>query len=158
VDPVGENRALILLASAVGVGFASGVVPFVNIELFIAYLGVAAPHPLRPLLLVAATAAHMAGKSVLYLAGRETDRLPMGAFRRRVERARAKIAGRPSLGAVTIAVSAAAGFPPFYFVTVASGVVRYRFLHWLLIGFLGRLLRFAVLLVGPTMLCYGGSS
>jgi len=156
VDVDGGTRTLAYVASAVGVGFASGIVPFVNIEVYVTYLGVTAPHPLRPLLLVVATVAHMLGKSVLYLAGREADRLPIGSFQRRVERARAKIAGRPTLGAATIAVSAVTGFPPFYFVTVASGVVRYRFVHFFLIGLAGRLVRFAVLLAAPGWLGHGG--
>lgn len=148
-------RTLALVASAVGVGVASGVVPFVNIELYVTYLGVTAPAALRPLLLVATTVGHMIGKAVLYIAGREADRLPVGWFQRRVERARAKLADHPELGGATIAASALTGLPPFYFVTVASGVVRYRFGAFLTIGFACRLVRFAVLLYAPTLLCHG---
>ena len=40
--------------------------------------------------------------------------------------------------------SASTGFPPFYVVSVASGALHIQFRRFLLIGFLGRTIRFAI--------------
>jgi membrane protein YqaA with SNARE-associated domain len=145
------SATLLLVASTVAVFVASGVVPLVNAELSVIALGSVAPRPLLPMLLVVATLSHMAGKSLVYLAGRGAERCPIPALRRRAAAARGQVDPRTKFGTIVIFISAAAGVPPFYLVTVASGVLRYPLLHFFLVGFVGRLLRFGALLLLPDL-------
>jgi membrane protein YqaA with SNARE-associated domain len=145
------STTLLLVGSTAAVFVASGVFPLVNAELSVVTLGSVAPRPLLPVLLVVATLSHMVGKALVYLAGRGAERCPIPALRRRVAAARGQVDARTKLGTALIFVSAAAGVPPFYLVTVASGVLRYRFSHFFLVGFAGRLLRFAALLLLPNL-------
>lgn len=146
------TSTFLTFASTVAVFVASAIFPFVNAEVAIVALGTMAPRPLLPLLLVVATLSHMAGKAVTYLAGRGAERLPFPALQRRVAAVRAKLDTRATaVGAPLIFLSAVVGLPPFYLVTVASGVVRYPFLAFFLVGLVGRLLRFGALLYLPQL-------
>jgi membrane protein YqaA with SNARE-associated domain len=152
VDFADPATALLSVLSTIALFVTSGVVPFVNAELAVIALGAMAPPPLLPVLLVVATLAHMAGKSLTYLAGRGTERVPWPWLQRRVAAARERLGDRTrTLGAPLIFVSAVAGLPPVYLVTVASGVVGYRFAGFFLLGFVGRLLRFGALLLLPEL-------
>lgn len=145
------DGTLLTFASTVAVGVASGIVPLVNAELYVVFLGTVAPRPLLPALVVVATLSHMVGKSVMYLAGRSLDRLPNSAFTRRVAAARAKLEHRPALGGALVFTSALTGLPPFYAVAVGSGVVRFPFAGFFALGAAGRLLRFGALVFLPEL-------
>jgi membrane protein YqaA with SNARE-associated domain len=145
------STPLLMFASTVAICFASAIIPLVNMELFVIFLGSVAPPPLLPALLIVGTLSHMLGKSVMYAAGRAFDKLPPGALKRRVAAAREKVQDRPNLGAAVILTSAFTGLPPFYAVTVLSGVVRYNFLWFFVAGFGGRLLRFGALILLPQL-------
>ena len=150
VDFSDLRTAALTIASIVAIFVASGILPFVNAELSVLALGAMAPPPLLPALLAVATVAHMIGKSLTYLAGRGTERLPWPWLHRRVDAARAKLGDRTrTLGAPLIFFSALVGLPPFYLVTVASGVVGYHFAGYFLLGLVGRLLRFGALVYLP---------
>jgi membrane protein YqaA with SNARE-associated domain len=145
------DTTFLTIVSTIVVSIASGLLPFVNAELFVVFLGTVARGPMLPLLLVLATLGHMIGKALLYLAGRGVDRLPAGAFRRRIEAARTRASAHGAVEGTVVLASAAIGFPPFYLVTVAAGVMGFRFLHFFLLGFAGRLLRFGALLFLPPL-------
>jgi membrane protein YqaA with SNARE-associated domain len=145
------DTPLVAILSTLAVSVASGVLPFVNAELFVLFLGTVAPGGLLPVLLVAATLGHMGGKALTYLAGRSVERLPPGRFRRRVEAARERARAHARVEGALVLASAAIGFPPFYLVTVASGVVGFPFARFFLLGFAGRLLRFAAILWLPQL-------
>ncbi len=139
----------VALAVTLAACFAGAIVPVVNAELYVLSLGAVAPPALLPPLVLAATLAHMAGKAVLYCAGRAADRLPPGRLARRVAAARARLEGRARLGGALVFASAAVGVPPFYAVAVVSGALRYDFRRFVVLGFAGRLLRFAALIALP---------
>lgn len=149
MDFGGYDGALLAFVSTVVIGVASGIIPLVNAELYVLFLGTAAPRPLLPALVVVATLSHMAGKSVMYLAGRSLDRLPDSAFTRRVASARARFGERPALGGALVFASALTGIPPFYAVAVGSGVVGFSFAGFFALGAAGRLLRFGALVFLP---------
>ena len=140
-----------MFASTVAICFASAIIPLVNMELYVIFLGSVAPPPLLPVLLITGTFSHMLGKSVMYAAGRAFDKLPPGALQRRVAAAREKVHDRPNLGAAVILTSAIVGLPPFYAMTVLCGAMRYNFLWFFAAGFLGRLLRFGALIFLPQL-------
>ncbi len=145
------SSTLLAIASTIGLFVLSGVVPIVNAEVSVILLGSVAPPRLLPLLLVIATLSHMVGKSLTYLAGRWAERWGYAPLQRRVAAVRAKLEGRSALGGTIIFISAATGLPPFYVVSVGSGIVRFSFLHYFAFGFAGRLVRFAALLLIPQL-------
>ena len=46
-------------------------------------------------------------------------------------------------------VSASSGFPPFYVVSIAAGMLTFPLLPFIVFGFAGRLIRFAVAVFLP---------
>lgn len=144
-----EAAALLLI------GFASALVPLINIE---AYLGVraslASVDSLWLLSLVAAVG-QILGKLVWYYIG--ASALSWGWVRRRVEKPknlarlelwRRRTHDRPVLAAALVWVSAFTGFPPFAVLAVLAGQLRMSLTLFVVVGLLGRWLRFAVVLGG----------
>lgn len=99
------------------------------------------------------TIGQMVGKVLIYLAGAGAIRMPLreshwerlGIARERLERSR--------IGTVPfLFVSAATGWPPFYFVSLLAGVLRLGLGTFVVPGFLGRLVRFGVIAAFPHLL------
>lgn len=137
------------------VAVASALIPLVNIE---AYLGVraavASVEHVWWLGLVAA-AGQMLGKVVWYYLGRNS--LSWGWVRRRLEKPRnaarldlwtRRTQERPAVAGLLLFVSALTGFPPFAVVSVLAGQLRMSLLLFLLLGLVGRWLRFVAVLGG----------
>ncbi|HEX4978361.1 MAG TPA: VTT domain-containing protein [Nocardioides sp.] len=137
------------------IGFASALVPLINIE---AYLGVrASVASLDSVWLLAFVAAvgQMLGKVVWYYIG--ASALSWGWVRRKVEKPknlarlelwRRRTHDRPVLAAGLVLLSAFSGFPPFAVLAVLAGQLRMNLPLFVLVGLLGRWLRFAVVLGG----------
>jgi membrane protein YqaA with SNARE-associated domain len=136
-------------------GVATAIIPIFNAELFIIFLGTVASRRTLPMLVVVFSVAHMVGKTVLYLAGRLADRLPEGWLRRKVDRARPWIEKHDRVGGAMLLASGLIGFPPFYLVTIAAGVVRMHFVTFFASGLVGRLARFAVIASFPQLIKAG---
>ena len=130
----------------------SGIVPFLNCEVFLLLLAVKAPRHMLVSLIVTTTAGQMFAKSLLYWTGRGVLRLPMP----KEEGLLASISkqlGTGWRGALIIFASAVVGVPPFYAMSIACGALRWSFTSFLLFGFAGRLLRFSAVLLIPPDLC-----
>jgi membrane protein YqaA with SNARE-associated domain len=147
-----------LLATVV-IGFASALVPLINIE---AYLGVRAAVATVGgvwALALAAAAGQMAGKVVWYYLG--ASALSWGWVRRRVEKPknaarlelwRRRTQERPGLTGFLVFVSAFTGLPPFAILSVLAGQLRMSLTLFLVLGLVGRWLRFLGILVGAEWL------
>jgi membrane protein DedA with SNARE-associated domain len=136
----------------------SGVVPFINVEVYLLYVGsIASRADIAPLV-VAAVLGQMCAKSLLYLGGRGVLRIPSRRQQNaRIEAVRARLAGgRWTAGGLTF-VSALFGFPPFYGLSVVAGMLGWPFARFALCGAAGRVLRFSAVLLLP-MLLKGGMS
>lgn len=148
--PFGDFSTPLLTAIwTVVAGIATAIIPVLSAELFVIFLGTVAARRTLPMLIVLFTVAHMLGKTVLYFAGRLADRLPEGWLKHRVDRARPWISRHDRVGGAMLLTSGLLGFPPFYFVTIASGVVRMRFATFFAAGLTGRLARFALIAAFP---------
>ena len=147
------------LLGVLAVGIASALLPFVNIE---AYLGVRGTLPgldgVWALGLVAAFG-QMIGKTVWYYLG--ANALAWGWVRKKVETPkaqarleiwRARTHDRPFAAGVLTFVSASTGFPPFAILAVLAGQLRMNLAVFLVLGLLGRWLRFAAVLGGAEWL------
>ena len=130
----------------------SGVVPFMNAELFLLYVGATANHGQLPALVLLAALGQISAKSLLYYGGRGVLKLPEGRGRARIEALRARLSGgRRTAGSVTF-VSALTGLPPFYAISVIAGTLGWPFLRFVLYGTAGRVLRFSAVLFLPGLL------
>ena len=148
-----EAAALLLI------GFASALVPVINIE---AYLGVRATvASLDSLWLLAFVAAvgQMLGKLVWYRIGASS--LGWSWVRRRIEKPkaqarlelwRARTHERPVVAGAFVLASSLLGFPPFAILAVVAGQLRMSLPLFLTLGLAGRWLRFAGVLGGVAWL------
>ncbi len=126
----------------------SGIVPFVNAELFLLAVAAIAPPSSLWIVVALATLGQMLAKTGMYLGGRGVIRLPfrrgkedLAAVRARVERWRSKD--------LLVFVSASSGLPPFFVLSILAGTLRFPFARFLAAGLAGRLVRFAVLVAVP---------
>ena len=141
--------ALTLLLTTLAVCSASGVLPLVHAELYLASVSAVTSDGLAvPLILVGAVG-QMIGKSAMYLCGRGLVQLPGGRIKRKLAEAERRFKDRRGLGGVVLFVSAATGLPPFYLVTVASGMLNVPFPRFLLLGLCGRVARFSLVVLSP---------
>jgi membrane protein YqaA with SNARE-associated domain len=130
---------------------ASGLIPVVNIEVFLVALAtLSRGEPLTVLLLV--TAGQMIAKYVLYLSGRGLIRLPPGRVQEKVQRARDALESHPKGAESVVLFSAITGLPPFYGMSLAAGALAMPLLRFLLPATAGRLLRFSVVFFAPQLL------
>ncbi len=137
----GDVSPLVILGITMLVAAVGGVVPFSPIEPVL--LGVAAlarPSLLLPAV-VLATACQMASKTLLFAGSRKARHAMSPRRRRLLDRVSARLAGRPGLQIATVLVSACAGFPPFYLVTVLCGAIGLKLRYYLIAGTIGRAIR-----------------
>ena len=136
-----------------GVCALSAVVPIVNSEIYLLAASAMAPRELAIPLVLAAASGQMLGKSIMYFAGVGALRLPSERLRRMVGQveARYQAAGRggATLGGGIILLSAVVGLPPFYVVSIACGLFRIPFAQFFVLGLIGRLVRFGVIVFAP---------
>jgi membrane protein YqaA with SNARE-associated domain len=143
------------LLSILAIGFASALVPIINIE---AYLGIRAAladvSHVWLLGLVAATG-QMVGKLIWYYVGASS--LSWGFIRRRIEQPkqqarlqlwRRRTAERPVAAGGLVFVSALVGVPPFAVLSVVAGQLRMNLALFVALGLSGRWLRFVAVLGG----------
>jgi membrane protein YqaA with SNARE-associated domain len=146
---VGQSLALL------GVSFASALIPLINLEVYLVGLGTVAGTEHVWLLATVAGVGQMVGKLVWYYLG--ANSLRWGWIRRKVEKPKAqaklelwrrRTQERPLVGAVLLFASASTGFPPFAIVAVLAGQLRMNVALFLVVGTVGRTLRFAAFLGG----------
>ena len=142
---------LLLCLTSFAVCGVGALIPFVNTELYLIAAAAMAPRALWVPLVVSGTVGAMVGKVVLYHAGRGVVHLPGERVQRGVEAMRTRLEARPTVGKLLYAASATAGIPPYYVVTVAAGAMRMNFTFFLVVGFVGRLLRFSVVVLLPQL-------
>lgn len=159
-----DRTLLTWLAIAFGLAFATAVVPFGSIELFL--IGLVTRRPDIPFVALGAAIAigQVLGKLVHYYATVGVLRLPRLLSRspspeRRpgrvatwlkwaTERARES----PRWMAGVFGVSSVIGLPPFGLMTVLAGLTRMRVELFLAVGVAGRSVRYSCVAVAPAML------
>lgn len=144
---------ILAYAATLGVAFASALIPVVNIE---AYLVVVADGGAGQIALaVLAAAGQMLGKTLWYVGGAQSTRLPFIQRRlakpkaaARLEKWQQRAEGRPVLTGTLLFASAFTGFPPYAVMCSLAGVLRVHVAVFVITGFAGRLLRFWLVIVG----------
>jgi membrane protein YqaA with SNARE-associated domain len=143
------------LLTLLGLGFASALVPIINIEAYLAVLASVSELGEIWLLSLAAAVGQMAGKLVWYRIG--VSSLGWGWVRRKVEtpKAQARLElwrsrthDRPVAAGSLVLVSAVVGLPPFAVLAVVAGQLKMNLVLFLVLGLVGRWLRFVAVLGG----------
>jgi membrane protein YqaA with SNARE-associated domain len=146
---VGEELALF------GVSVVSALVPLVNIEVYL--VGLAAVRESTGVWFLATVAGlgQMVGKVVWYYIGANSlgwrwvaRRVDTPKGRATLEKWQKRTHDRPLVGATLLFASAAGGFPPFAIIAVLAGQLRMNLPLFLVVGGIGRTLRFAAFLGG----------
>jgi len=128
----------------------SALVPWVNGEVVLLSLAAMAHSPwAKALLALSASAGQMAGKCVLYWAGKGVIPLGSGRVKDTVSAWRVRFEQSPSKLLTLVFVSSAVGIPPFYVVTILAGAFRVHFGAFFTVGACGRILRFGALAFVP---------
>lgn len=131
------------------VGFVSGLVPFINSELYlVAVSPIVARHSLIPIALLTAVG-QMVAKTIIFYAGRGVFKINMGKLEGRIEAVQKKFSEWENKVDLLIFGSATIGLPPFYVVSFVAGALDLHFLRFLVAGLLGRSIRFAVIVYFP---------
>lgn len=134
-----------------GVAVASALVPVINIEIYLLGASALAPPAMVVPLIVAGTLGQVIGKIGLFYAGTGALKLPGKRLRAALEKMNAQMQERPHVGNVLVFVSATAGLPPYYLVTLAAGAARMNLPMFLLVSLVGRLIRFTVVVMVPQL-------
>lgn len=148
---------MVLLLSTLGVGVASAILPFVNIEVYLAGVGVSHPGAYLAIAMMAALG-HTAGKLVWYYAaykGVETawvqKKLNGPKVKPRFDKWVGLMAGRPWYGAAIMFLAAAVGIPPLLVMAAVGGALRMPLWVFVPAVFVGRALRFSAIVAGVTL-------
>ena len=140
--------ALLCLTSFAICGLGA-LLPFVNTEVYLIGAAALMPPALWTPLVVAGSLGAMAGKILLYYAGKGMLKLPWQRAQKGLAKMQARMEERPTVGKLLYSVSAVVGLPPFYVTTLAAGAVGMNFTFFLVVGFIGRLIRFAAVVALP---------
>jgi membrane protein YqaA with SNARE-associated domain len=147
------------LLTLFALGFASALVPVINIEAYLAVRAAVTDVSSVWTLSFVAAVGQMVGKLIWYQIGASS--LGWGWVRRKVEKpkAQARLAlwrdrthQRPVLAGGLVFVSALVGLPPFAVLAVLAGQLRMNLTLFLTLGLVGRWLRFVVVLGGVSWL------
>ena len=147
------------ILSVLVIGFASALVPVINIEAYLSVRAAVGEVQTVWLLGLVAAVGQMGGKLIWYRIGsRSLDwrwvRKKVGTpkAQERLERWRLRTEQRPVLAGVCVLLSAATGLPPFAVISVVAGQLRMNLVLFVTLGLTGRWLRFAGLLGGVGLL------
>ena len=135
-----------------GLTVVSAMFPWVSAEVIVLSLPAVAPSKASLLfLLLTVTAGQMTGKSILYWAGRNGNKVVGGRAGQALSKWRLHLEARPSKAVALVLVSAVVGLPPFYLMTLLAGALRMNFLTYLAAGTAGRFVRFGALVTLPQL-------
>ncbi len=142
-----------LVLTTLVVAFGSALIPFINIEAYLAAVGAAIQDVGVWWVAGAAAVGQTTGKVGLYYASDWAMRLPWikkkmatPKWKESHEKWSRRIHERPNQTALLLFASASLGFPPLYVMAVLAGQLRVRL--WLFIAtcLVGRYIRFLVIL------------
>lgn len=150
---------LVETATLLGLSFVSALTPFVNAEAaLVASQALRDPLPWLPAALAAAVG-QMGAKYLYFRLGwwrsSAESTKPVPPWRRRLtEWSGAMLTRGRWRGIVVLGLSSSVGLPPLLLVSVSAGLARMRTVDFLVVGVLGRAVRFAAVLLGAGQLVH----
>jgi membrane protein YqaA with SNARE-associated domain len=145
-----EHVLVVLGTFAFCVG--SAMIPVLHAEAYLVTASLLAPPELRWWLVIAATVGQMIGKVGMYYGGRGVLLIPGERMKRRIEQATARYRDSKQVGNLLIFVSSSTGFPPFYIISIAAGMMKFPLVQFIVFGLMGRFIRFSVAVFLPQLL------
>jgi membrane protein YqaA with SNARE-associated domain len=139
--------ALGIYAGTLVVGVLSGLVPIVNGEVFLVAM-VLLTGQVWPAIALALLVAigQMIAKVILWkMTSRASEAGKDTRLGRKLEQARGKIEKWKEKPLAVTFISALTGLPPFYIVTLLAAALGVRFRTFLILGIIGRVVRFVVI-------------
>ena len=127
----------------------SAVIPLLHAEAYLVAASLLAPPELRWPLVIAGASGQMLGKVGMYYAGRGVRLIPGERIQRRIQLATERYRDKRQLGNGLVFLSAASGIPPFYLVSIAAGTLTFPLMPFVVLGLVGRFLRFTVAVFLP---------
>jgi membrane protein YqaA with SNARE-associated domain len=121
----------------------------VNAELVLLAAAAALPPKFAIILAMAATLGQMVGKCVMFYGGRGVKFLQRGIVKEKVDAMCLSLQRRNGTVNSFVLTSAATGLPPFYLVSVASGLAGIPITRFFVLGTTGRFLRFYAVVLFP---------
>ena len=134
------------------VAVISGFIPVVNIEVYLVWVAALTPRSQAVGITLLATVGQMTAKTLMYLAGAGVLKISVKKPGKKLRAVQMKMAQWQHRMGIFLFSSAFLGVPPFYVVSVASGICRIPIAVFVIWGLLGRFLRFAVAVFFPHLL------
>jgi membrane protein YqaA with SNARE-associated domain len=106
-------------------------------------------------LVVVVTAGQMTGKTVMFWIARKAKGPRAARLDAVLQRWRTHLERRPRSAVGVMLLSSLFGLPPFYLVSMAAGALGVGFGHFVVIGFLGRLIHFDTIAFVPHLVWRG---
>jgi membrane protein YqaA with SNARE-associated domain len=138
---------------------ASALIPILNVEAYLAAVAIKAHHLSDWQLAAVGGAGQGAGKVLWYVAGTQSlrirwiqQKMETEKWQLSYERWHERIVGRPVLAGGISFTSAVTGFPPLAVIAVLAGTLRMNFAIFIVTVFIGRTIRFWLVLAGVSML------
>lgn len=135
---------LTLWLTTFGVCVVGSIIPLVNTEIYLLSVSALSPGEFIAPLVLAAALGQMTGKVAMFYAGRGIINIGSERLKDRIASVRARLEARPRLAKLTLFSSATLGLPPLYAVSVVCGTIGMGIVSFIVIGFVGRLIHFAV--------------
>lgn len=139
--------------------FVSAFIPVVNAEAYLGAVALADPAVPTSALALAAAVGQMAGKYLWYLGAAHATkwewlriRLEEPKRKAAYEKWRLRVEDRPLLAASVLFLSASVGLPPLAITPIIAGHLRMNVWVFLIVGLVGRWIRFELLLAGVALL------
>ena len=134
------------------VSMVGGLVPVLSVELLLILIApFLDPHKILIVVTIAAIG-QILPKILLFYSGMGATALVKESWKKRISTVKERINSYRYGSDAFIFVSSFTGFPPFYFVSVAAGAMRYRLMNFMIFGGAGRFLRFLLILLFPQLL------
>ena len=142
-----------LYGATFAVAFIAGMFPFISIELFlIGATALGAEPGLLPVLIAIAAVGHQIAKTITYYAGAGLFHLPRGRMRERIDAAKARIDRWNRRPRLILFIAAATGLPPLWVLGyIAQPLMKMDIVTFTTISFVGRVLRYCVLVAVTTL-------
>jgi membrane protein YqaA with SNARE-associated domain len=134
------------------VGVISGLIPVVNLEVYLVWVAALTPSSQALAITALATVGQMTAKTLMYLAGAGVLKISVRKPGKKLQAVQMKMAQWQHRLGLFLFSSASLGVPPFYVVSIASGICRVPLGVFVIWGLLGRFLRFAVTVFFPHLL------
>ena len=119
------------------------LIPIFNTEAYLMAAALFLAPELRLPLVLIATLCQMLGKGLVFLSGKGLIHLPLRRYDDKIERIRKKFEKWKNKPDLFLMVSSGTSIPPFYFVSIFYGMLKYNYFRYMLFGFIGFGLRFA---------------